>query len=129
MADEKILVIEDQPLNMELVRDLLEMGGYAVLQTTNAEEGLVLARAELPDLILMDIGLPDMDGLTAIRKLKEDPATQRIPVVALTAHAMKGDREKAQEAGCAGYLTKPIDTRTFVQQVRDYLNGSGGQES
>lgn len=129
MADEKILVIEDQPLNLELVRDLLEMGGYAVLQATNAEEGLALARTAQPDLILMDVGLPDLDGLTATRQLKEDPATQRIPVVALTAHAMKGDREKAQEAGCAGYLTKPLDTRTFLQQVSDYLKGSGRQEN
>jgi CheY-like chemotaxis protein len=125
MAGAKILVIEDQPLNLELVRDLLEMGGYVVLSATDAEEGLVLVRAELPALVLMDISLPGMDGLTATRKLKEDSATQQIPVVALTAHAMKGDQEKAQAAGCAGYLTKPVDTRTFVQQVGDYLKGSG----
>lgn len=128
MAGEKILVIEDQPLNLELVRDLLELGGYAVLQAATAEEGLALARTAQPDLILMDISLPGMDGLTATCRLKEDPATQQIPVVALTAHAMKGDPEKAQEAGCAGYLTKPIDTRTFLEQVRDHLKGSNRQE-
>ena len=125
MAGEKILVIEDQPLNLELVRDLLEMGGYAVVSATDAEEGLALARTTQPDLILMDIGLPGMDGLTATRKLKEDPLTQQIPAVALTAHAMRGDQEKAQDAGCAGYLTKPVSTGTFVQQVSDYLKGSG----
>lgn len=125
MAGEKILVVEDNPLNLELVRDLLELGSYVVVSATDAEEGLVMARTELPELILMDIGLPGMDGLTATRRLKEDPATQQIPVVALTAHAMKGDQEKAQAAGCAGYLTKPVDTRTFVQQVRGFLNGSG----
>ncbi|MCC7263192.1 MAG: response regulator [Candidatus Latescibacteria bacterium] len=128
MAGAKILVIEDQPLNLELVRDLLEMGGYVVWSATDAEEGLTLARTAQPDLILMDISLPGMDGLTATRKLKEDSATQQIPVVALTAHAMKGDQEKAQAAGCAGYLTKPVDTRTFVQQVSNYLKGSGRQE-
>jgi CheY-like chemotaxis protein len=125
MVGERILVIEDQPLNLELVRDLLEMGGYAVLQAATAEEGLALARTAQPDLILMDISLPGMDGLTATRRLKEDPATQQIPVVALTAHAMRGDQEKAQAAGCAGYLTKPVDTRTFVPQVGNYLEGSG----
>lgn len=118
----KILIIEDNPLNMELASDLLEKEGYLVLKADEAEDGIVLARKEQPDLILMDISLPGMDGLTAIKIIKQEPATSGITIVALTAHAMKGDEEKARAAGCAGYLTKPIQTRTFAQQVASFLN-------
>ena len=126
MVDKKILVIEDHPMNRELVVDLLEAAGYIVLPAENAEQGIERARTEVPGLILMDIGLPGMDGLTATKKLKQDEKTRNIPVVALTSHAMKGDEQKALAAGCAGYITKPIDTRTFPQTVaRFWERGEG----
>jgi len=105
----KILIVEDNPVNMELVTDLLEPLGHELLPAATAEEGIQLAAEALPDLILMDIALPGMDGLTATARLKADPRTQGIPIVALTAHAMSGDREKAMEAGCDDYDAKPID--------------------
>src|SRR2546425_42310 len=101
-----ILVIEDNDLNAELVTDLLEVRGFLVLRATGAEEGLRLARAHSPALVLMDLSLPGMDALAATRALKTDPATRHLPVVALTAHAMKGDEKTALSAGCDGYLTK-----------------------
>lgn len=116
-----ILVIEDNPLNLELVTDLLEAGGFVVSPARTAEEGLRLARELALDLILMDLSLPGMDGLAATRALKTDPATRRLPVIALTAHAMKGDQQTALEAGCDGYLSKPIDTRTFTQRVAEMI--------
>lgn len=122
-ARARILIIEDTPLNMELTADILETAGYAVLQAATAEAGLVVARAERPDLILLDIRLPGMDGHGAVRELKTDPATRRIPVLALTAQAMKGDDESARASGFDGYIAKPIDTRTFVDTVAAFLNG------
>jgi len=104
----KILIIEDHPINMELTVLLLKKGGHSVLCARNAEDGLVLARADLPDLILMDIQLPGMDGLTATGLLKADPRTRAIPVIALTALAMKGDEERIRAAGCDSYLAKPL---------------------
>lgn len=108
-----ILIVEDNLLNMELVTDLLEAHHFRVLQARTAEEGLRLARELCPDLILMDLSLPGMDGLAATRALKADPKTRDIRIVALTAHAMRGDEKNALDAGCDGYLSKPIDTRTF----------------
>src|SRR6266542_3277431 len=113
MPGEKILVVEDNPLNMELTADILMAAGYGVLQAENAERGIAMARAERPALILMDVRLPGMDGLSATEILKGETETRQIPVVALTAHAMKGDEEKALAAGCVGYITKPINTRTL----------------
>ncbi len=121
MALHRILIVEDNAMNMELAVDLLETAGYVVLTATEAEQGIEVARATKPDLILMDISLPGMDGLVATQRLKSDPATKEIPVVALTAHAMKGDEERARAAGCAGSLTKPIDTRTFGPAIGRYL--------
>jgi len=121
MLPARILVVEDSPVNMELVTDLLEVNGYEVLQATAAQEGIDLAVQAQPHLILMDIQLPGMDGLTAIRLLKEDPRTSQIPVIALSAHAMVGDQEKAEQAGCDGYITKPIDTRMFPQLVESFV--------
>jgi CheY-like chemotaxis protein len=121
MPHEKILVVEDNPLNMELTADILGAAGYTVLQAENAERGIALARAESPDLILMDIGLPGMDGLSAVEILREGTETREIPVVALTAHAMKGDEEKALVAGCNGYITKPIDTRALPGEVAAFI--------
>jgi len=118
----RVLVIEDNPLNLELIVDLLEAKDFSVLQARNAEEGLRLARDTGPDLILMDLSLPGMDGLAATQRLKADPATRPLLVIALTAHAMKGDEAAALAAGCDGYLTKPIDTRTFPDQVTRFIS-------
>jgi len=125
----KILVIEDNSMNLELVTDLLKVAGFVVLEAIVAERGIELARTAQPDLILMDISLPDVDGLAATQALKADPVTRHIPVVALTAHAMKGDEEKALAAGCTGYLTKPIDTRTFAQTIARFLESAQGEQN
>ena len=116
-----ILLIEDNPANLELVTDVLEASRFRVVNARTAEEGLRLARELLPDLILMDLSLPGMDGLAATRALKADGATCHLPVVALTAHAMQGDATMALKAGCEGYLIKPINTRTFAATVASYV--------
>jgi CheY-like chemotaxis protein len=121
MTGNKILIIEDNVLNLELATDLLEANDFVVFSAPTAEEGLRLARELLPDLVLMDFGLPGMDGLSATKHLKTHPATRHLMVVGLTAHAMKGDEELALGAGCDGYLTKPIDTRTFVATVKEFI--------
>jgi CheY-like chemotaxis protein len=121
MIQNKILIIEDNLLNLELATDLLEVNGFAVSSAQTAEEGSRLARELLPDLVLMDFSLPGMDGLTATKNLKADPATRQLSVVGLTANAMKGDEEIALDAGCDGYLTKPIDTRTFIAAVNKFI--------
>ena len=126
MAGERILVIEDNPLNLELVRALLEAHGYEVIDSGSAEEGIERARTEKPQLIFMDLGLPGTDGFAATQLLKADAATRHIPVVALTAHAMKGDDERARQAGCDGYMTKPIDTRSFPAAVARFLEREQG---
>ena len=117
----RILIVEDNEANMELASDLLEVAGFEVLQAPTAEIGIELARSRQPDLIVMDIGLPGMDGLVATAILKADAATQAIAILATTSHAMKGDQEKALAAGCDGYITKPIDTRTFADTARRFL--------
>lgn len=116
-----VLVIEDNSANMKLVAFLLEKAGYRVLQAREAGTGIALARAEHPDLILMDIQLPDMDGLAATRLLKADAATALIKVVALTAFAMKGDEENIRAAGCDGYIAKPIHYKNFLAQIESVL--------
>jgi CheY-like chemotaxis protein len=121
MAGEKILIIEDNPMNMELTTDLLKVSGYVVTQAETAEQGIKMAQSQKPDLIIMDIGLPVMDGLSAVEILKKDEKTREIPILALTSYAMKGDREKIIEAGCEGYLAKPIDTRKFADEVKAIL--------
>jgi len=121
MSNERILVVDDNPANLKLVSDLLEWSGYQISKAVDAEQALEAIRQTVPDLILMDIGLPGMDGLTLTRKLKADDATKRIRVVALTAFAMKGDEQKALDAGCDGYIAKPIDTRKLPNQVAMYL--------
>lgn len=126
MAGEKILIVEDNPMNLELATDLLEVAGYVVIQAETAEDGIKLAKEKLPDLILMDISLPGMDGMEATRILKQGSLTSDIPVVALTAYAMKGDKDKVMAAGCIGYLTKPIDTRVFPKAVSDFLKSTEG---
>ncbi len=117
----KVLVIEDNPVNLELVVALLEAEGCQVLTAGSADEGFQCAVTARPDLILMDVQLPGRTGYEATRQLKGDPATAAIPVVALTAQAMTGDREKALEAGCDDYCTKPLDTQVFRAILHRYL--------
>jgi CheY-like chemotaxis protein len=117
----KVLVIEDNPLNLELATDLLEACGFEVISAQTAEAGINLAQESQPDLILMDLSLPGMDGLQATKALKADLQTADIPIVAVTAHAMKGDEQKALDAGCEAYITKPIDTRIFPMVVTQQL--------
>ncbi len=124
MSEKKILLVEDNPVNLRLAEFLLRSQGYQVRSATTAQEAFDTIKAERPDLILMDVQLPGMDGLEATKKLKEDPTTRDIPVVAVTSYAMKGDREKALAAGCSGYITKPIDKDTFVQEVATVLASS-----
>jgi len=119
-----ILVVEDNEVNQLLTASVLEREGFVVDLAGTAVQAIERLRLHTPDLILMDIQLPGMDGLSLTRQLKADPATARITVVALTAHAMTGDREQSLAAGCAGYISKPIDTRTFGTQVREFLINS-----
>jgi CheY-like chemotaxis protein len=116
-----ILVIDDNPTNLKLVSELLEFEGHQILRAVNAEEALVVLAGNLPELILMDIALPGMDGLTLTRNLKADERTRHIRIIALTAYAMKGDDQRAFDAGCDGYVTKPIDTRKLPGLVTDLL--------
>ena len=116
-----VLVIEDNPANMTLAVFLLQSAGHEVLSAVDAEAGLTLARAEQPDLILMDIQLPGMDGLEATVLLKADEATRGIPVIALTALAMKGDEERIRAAGCDGYIGKPMRYKEFLTSIGTYL--------
>ena len=120
----RILLVEDNLVNQELVTDLLEAHGFVVRQARTAEEGLRLVREVSPDLVLMDLSLPGMDGLAAAKVIKTDPSTSHLPVIALTAHAMRGDEHIALAAGCDGYLTKPIDTRTFPERVTAFIASS-----
>jgi two-component system cell cycle response regulator DivK len=119
-----VLVVEDNPANMRLAQFLLESAGHSVLTATDAEAGLALARREQPDLILMDIQLPGMDGLEATTLLKRDEATRAIPVIALTALAMKGDEERIRAAGCNGYIAKPMRYQEFLATVSDQLSAA-----
>ncbi len=116
-----VLIVEDNETNMKLSTFLLESADYIVIAATNAETGLTLARERHPDLILMDIQLPGMDGLQATALLKADDATRDIPVIALTALAMKGDQERILAAGCDGYIAKPLDYKTFLNVVAGAL--------
>ena len=118
-----VLVIEDNATNMALAVFLLQSAGYTVLSAANAEAGLMMARAEHPDLILMDMQLPGMNGLEATVLLKNDDATRKIPVIALTALAMKGDEERIRAAGCDGYIAKPMRYQEFLATVRAQLVG------
>jgi CheY-like chemotaxis protein len=122
MNEKTILVIEDNDLNMKLIRTLLELKNYQTIEAVDAENGIQLAREYHPDLILMDIQLPGIDGLTATRLIKNDSAMKDIPVVALTGDAILGDDEKTGDAGFASYLAKPIDTRSFLESIARFLS-------
>ena len=125
MPGEKILLVEDNEVNRRLAEFLLRSHGFFVIQAATALEAFEMLKTDRPDLIVMDIQLPGIDGLEATKKLKNDPATRDIPVVAVTSYAMKGDRESALAAGCAGYVTKPIEKTTFIREVSKNL----GQKS
>ena len=121
MSAPLVLLVEDNETNQMLARAVLERDGYRVLVAGSSEEARHHLETETPSLILMDIQLPGEDGLAFTRQLKRNPATSPIPVVAMTAHVMQGDAEMAMQAGCSGYIAKPIDTRTLAEQVRRFL--------
>ena len=119
-----VLIVEDNELNMKLFHDLLEAHGYNILQTRDGMEALKLARQHRPDLILMDIQLPEVSGLEVTRWLKDDEELRTIPVVAITAFAMKGDEERIREGGCEAYLSKPISVGKFIETIRQFLGNA-----
>jgi two-component system cell cycle response regulator DivK len=121
VAGEKVLLVDDTRLNRELAKDILELQGYAIVEATNGQEAIDHARQENPDVVLLDIELPDMSGLEVVRVLKDDPRTKGIPVVAFTAHVEGGKQEDIVASGCAGCITKPIDAATFPQRVAAFL--------
>jgi CheY-like chemotaxis protein len=121
MADKSILIVDDNPVNSKLIRVLLTGEGYEVHTAGDAEAALRVLAGLNPDLILMDVQLPGIDGLELTRRLKADPATRGIKILGLTAYAMKGDKEKILAAGCDGYIAKPIDTRTLPKVIGHYL--------
>lgn len=122
MEKKKILIVEDNELNMKLFHDLLEVHGYETIQTKDGREALGLAREHHPDLILMDIQLPEVSGLEVTKWIKDDEALRSIPVIAVTAFAMKGDEEKIRNGGCEAYIAKPISVSTFLQTIEKVLN-------
>ena len=117
----RILVVEDQEDNRRILRDLLTSAGYELIEAVTGEEGVALAETHRPDLILMDIQLPGLDGYGATRQIKANPALRQIPVIAVTSYALRGDDVKAREAGCDGYVTKPFSPRALLAKVREYL--------
>lgn len=121
MTNQRILVVEDNRDNMILIVDILESLDFDVIQAHDGEQGVSLASSEQPDLILMDLSLPKMDGWTATRKIKESDDLKEIPIIALTAHAMVGDRERALEAGCDDYMTKPINLQVLATMLTRFL--------
>jgi two-component system cell cycle response regulator DivK len=120
-----ILIVEDELKNLKLLRDLLQRFGHNTVEATDGEQGVELARTRIPDLILMDIMMPKMDGLEATRIIKADSKTKHIPVIALTSYAMKGDKERTLEAGCDGYIAKPVDIQEVLKTVEHYLQAVG----
>jgi two-component system cell cycle response regulator DivK len=122
MANARILIVEDNPKNLKLIRDLLQFKGYQTIEADSAEAGIELAREQHPTLILMDIQLPGIDGREAMKVLKADASTQQIPIIALTASAMKGDRERLLAEGFDGYIPKPVDIKAFPEQLESFLS-------
>jgi two-component system cell cycle response regulator DivK len=125
MSPGRILVVEDNPKNLKLVRDVLRFSGYEVIEATSGEDGVRLAASEEPDLILMDLQLPGIDGAEALRRIRAGERTREVPVVAVTAFAMDDDRERAFASGFTGYVEKPISVRRLPQQIRDFLRLGG----
>jgi len=125
--NEKILIVEDNPVHTRLIEMTLRAKNYTILKATNGEEALVIATRERPDLIIMDLNLPQMTGFEVTKKLRENPAFRHTPIIALTAYAMRGDKEKAIESGCDMYMTKPINTRELPRVIAEML--SAGEEN
>lgn len=121
MSSKKILVVEDNEQNMELFCDILEAKGYKVLKAMDGEAGVELAKKEKPDLVIMDVQLPGMDGLTATKLIREDPSMKDVCIIAVTAHAMKGDEENFIKAGCSAYIPKPIVMKDFLTKVANCM--------
>jgi CheY-like chemotaxis protein len=123
MSDPKktVLLVEDNEDNLVVYRTILEHVGYRVIEARDGEEGVARARQDHPDLILMDISIPKIDGWEATQRLKADPDTDEIPIIALTAHALEEDRQKAMQAGCDGYLAKPVEPRRVVEEVKRFV--------
>ena len=117
----RVMIVEDNELNMKLFKDLIEASGYETIRTRNGLEALDLARAHKPDLILMDIQLPEVSGLEVTKWIKDDEKLHRIPVIAVTAFAMKGDEERIRQGGCEAYISKPISVAKFVETIKSYL--------
>jgi CheY-like chemotaxis protein len=122
-----ILIAEDNPTNRELLRELLEIRGYRVVEACNGQEALAMVEQEPPDILLLDIGMPLLDGFAVVRKLREDPRFTSLPVVAVTAYAMQGDREKIMDSGFDGYLSKPVNSAALVQELGRLLAGEKTQ--
>jgi len=127
MANELILIVEDNEKNLKLVRDVLQYRGYQTIEAGSGEEGVRLAKARIPDLVLMDIQLPGMDGIAALGELRADVTTRAIPVIAVTASAMTHDRKKIMAAGFDGYQSKPIKVKEFMDAVRETLDRRGAK--
>lgn len=125
MSESRILVVEDNPKNLKLMRDVLTYAGYEVIEATSGEDGVRMAGEASPDLVLMDLQLPGIDGAEALRRIRSSEVNPDVPVVAVTAFAMNEDRERAFEAGFTGYVEKPISVRGLPQQVRDFLRLGG----
>ena len=121
MAGERILLVDDTRLNRELAKDILDLHGYTIIEASNGQEAIDHARHDNPDIILLDIELPDMSGLEVIRVLKDDPRTDAIPVVAFTAHVEEGDQDDIIASGCEGCITKPFDVASFPQRIAEFL--------
>jgi len=126
MTAGRILVIEDNLDNLEMVSFLLERGGFQTISATDGRSGLETARTDQPDLILMDLTIPEIDGWHLAQQLKQDPATAKIPLLAMTAHILPGDRKKAMDSGCDGYITKPLDIPNFIPTIEKYIKNEPG---
>jgi two-component system, cell cycle response regulator DivK len=122
MLGERVLIVEDNEKNMKLVRDVLQATGYGTLEATTGEEAVELALSQAPALVLMDVQLPGIDGVKALERMRQNERTASIPVLALTAQAMSGDRERFLEAGFDGYLAKPVDVRELIEAVREHCD-------
>jgi len=125
MGNARILVVEDDRDNMGLISFILKREGYSVLEAYNGREGVQRARQDLPNLIILDLAMPEMDGWTAASELKSDPTTQHIPILVLTVRSLAEDRRRAMEAGCDGYFTKPINVPLLMEQIASYLEKAG----
>ncbi len=121
MGNKTVLIVDDEPRNVKLFKDVLEKVGYKTIIAVNGEEGVQLSLKEKPDLILMDMQMPIKDGLEATREIKDNPLTNKIPIIALTALAMRGDEDRIRDAGCDDYISKPVQIRAFIDKVGSYL--------